>query len=223
MGRGWGGGGHLESQGDISGELTERVILIFYSTGLRMRFRRFRGLAQCGGLSVAHPSCSESKKNASGSRYGQPPPSDYAHRKNGFFLFLRISVGSFEEERRSENASWLYVFKFIPFHLLITYIPFKVAGPGCAAFFLSPATMKPWGAHYLHARPAPGSAEGREAVFPECPLCATSYMGIASSHHGNKHIRLMPLPPFCRRRTCSQTESATALGFEPSSARTQPG
>lgn len=135
-----------------------------------------------------------------------------------FFLFLHISGGSFEEERRSENASWLYVFKFIPFHLLITYIPFKVAGPGYAAFFLSPATVKRWGAHYLHARPAPGSAEGRAAAFPECPLCAASYMGIISSHHGNKHIRSMPLPPFCRRRTCSHTESATALGFEPSSA-----
>lgn len=53
-----------------------------------------------------------------------------------FFLFLHISVGSFEEERGSQNASWLYVFKFIPFHLLITYIPFKVLGAGYAAFFL---------------------------------------------------------------------------------------
>lgn len=45
-----------------------------------------------------------------------------------FFFFFNISVGSFEEECRLENSTWLSVFKFIPFHLLITYIPFKVVG-----------------------------------------------------------------------------------------------
>lgn len=47
-----------------------------------------------------------------------------------------------EEVWKSEKASWLYVLELILFHLLITYIPFKVIGAGYAALFSSSATRK---------------------------------------------------------------------------------
>lgn len=99
------------------------------------------------------------------------PPSDYAHRlcKNDFFLSSVFQEGVC----RSKNATWLYVFKFILFHLLITYIPFEVVGAGYAAFFLSSATKKRRHAPCPLTMPAPRRTEGNEAAFIECLLSAS--------------------------------------------------
>jgi hypothetical protein len=48
-----------------------------------------------------------------------------AKKKNDFLFFL-ISEGSSEGKHRPENTAWLCRFKFIPFHLLISEIPFEL-------------------------------------------------------------------------------------------------
>lgn len=80
-----------------------------------------------------HPSCSESK----GKRppdpvltapQPPPPPTGLCTPRERLSPCFGISLRSSEGAWKSEKASWLYVFKFILFPLLITYIPFRVIG-----------------------------------------------------------------------------------------------
>lgn len=91
----------------------------FHSKGLGMSLRRFRGTAQCGGLSAAHLICSDPRRMPPDPRPTASPLSDQALGKGAIFFFFSMSARSFEREGRGENGTWLYVFRFTPLHLLI--------------------------------------------------------------------------------------------------------
>lgn len=93
------------------------MILSFHRQRLGMSLGMFQDLTGGGGGLSAWRLLSV-QKNAPSIRLCKV-------KKNGFLFFL-LSEGSSEGERRSENAAWLCGFKFIPFHLLISEIPFEL-------------------------------------------------------------------------------------------------
>lgn len=105
------------------------MILSFDSSGLGMSLRRLWGLAQCGALSAAHPSGSESEKNASGcGADGLPHPGGLCALQERCFSLSGISEGS-AHNRKCPLAFCVQVYSIsFAYHLL----PSGVIGAGLA-------------------------------------------------------------------------------------------
>ena len=132
------------------------MVLHFHSKGLGMSLRRFRGTAQCGGLSAAHLICSDPRRMPPDPCPTASPPSDQALGKGDVFFFFNMSARSFDRQGRGENGTWLYVFRFTPTSFADRVYPRR--GDWSRA---PPSTAEQWARRCLHTS-CPRSAEGRK-------------------------------------------------------------
>lgn len=160
------------------------MILSFYRQRLGMSLRTFQGLTGGGGgLSIWR--LLSIQKNAPLHQIMQS-----RKKKKIDFLFFLISEGSSEGEHRPEKGAWLCGSKFIPFHLLISEIPFELD------IQLSYSAPPQKDREASETPPTPRSAEGREAVFSGClwGVSVASYKFILEGR--------MSLPTFGKQCIC---------------------